>query len=159
MIDDRGRQIDLAEKEKDPMGRFEILAERYMNGSEKEREIILSFFPEPAERKILMEGFGLYHLFRDQRLYKSVEQALAEQMWQEAHQDQQAKLKGTGRWSYVRLRHPKDAGPLEQITVSYRDPVRNFTGFRDDPRVLAAVKEKEAGQCQVLVWREVVEEV
>lgn len=37
MIDDRGRQIDLAEKEKDPMGRFEILAERYMNGSEKER--------------------------------------------------------------------------------------------------------------------------
>lgn len=87
MIDDRGRQIDLAEKEKDPMGRFEILAERYMNGSEKEREIILSFFPDPAERKILMEGLGLYHLFRDQRMYDSVKSAIGEQIWNEHHQN------------------------------------------------------------------------
>ena len=65
MLDEHGNQIDLAEKEKDPMGRFEILAERYMNGSEKEREIILSFFQDPQERKTLLEGFGLYHLFRD----------------------------------------------------------------------------------------------
>lgn len=85
MIDDRGRQIDLAEKENDPMGRFEILAERYMNGSKTEREIILSFFPDPAERKILMEGFGLYHLFRDQRLYDAVKQSIGEQLYREAH--------------------------------------------------------------------------
>lgn len=85
MIDDRGRQINLAEKENDPMGRFEILADRYMNGSEKEREIILSFFPDPAERKILMEGFGLYHLFRDQRLYDAVKQSIGEQIYREAH--------------------------------------------------------------------------
>lgn len=83
MLDEHGNQIDLAEKEKDPMGRFEILAERYMNGSEKEREIILSFFQDPQERKTLLEGFGLYHLFRDQRLYDAVKNALAHQIYEE----------------------------------------------------------------------------
>lgn len=158
MIDDRGNQINMGEKERDPMGRFEILAELYMTGSDKVREIILSFFQDPEERRILLQGFGLYHLFRDQHLYKTVEQALAEQMWQEAHQEKQARPKGAGRWRYVRLRHPREAGPLEQITVDYREPVRNFTGFRDDPRVLAAVEEHEAGQCQFLVWREETKE-
>lgn len=87
MIDDRGNQIDLTEKEKDPMGRFEILAERYMNGTKKERDIILSFFQNPDERRTLLEGFGLYHMFRDQWLYDSVKRALGEQLWKEFHPD------------------------------------------------------------------------
>ena len=77
----------MTEKEKDPLGRFEILAERYLNGSKEERETILSFFPGPTERKALLEGFGLYHLFRDQRMYDSVKSAIAEQIWNEHHQN------------------------------------------------------------------------
>ena len=96
MIDERGIQINLEEKEKDPMGRFEILAEKYMTGSKKEREIILSFFTDPQERRTLLEGFGLYHLFRDQRLYDSVKQALSEQLWQDFHPEKPRKP--TGKW-------------------------------------------------------------
>ena len=156
MIDDRGRQLDLSEKEKDPMGRFEILAERYMNGLPKEREIILSFFQDPEERKTLLEGFGLYHLFRDQRLYDSVKKALGEQLWEEFHQETPQR-KG-GIWKYVRLNYPEEAGSMELIVVSHKEPIRNFTGYRDNPEVLAAVKKHDAGECEFLVWREIFEE-
>lgn len=157
MNDDRGRQLDLAEKEKDPMGRFEILAERYMNGTKKERDIILSFFQDPDERRTLLEGFGLYHMFRDQRLYNSVKRALGEQLWKEFHPDPEHP-KGKTEFRYVQLNYPEEAGPMETICVTYKQPVRNFTGFRDDPRVLAAVKDRDAGECVFLVWREVLKE-
>lgn len=156
MIDDRGFQLDLEEKEKDPLGRFEIMAEQYMTGSEKQREIILSFFQDPVERKTLLEGFGLYHLFRDKRLYDAMKKAVGEQLWQDFHQEPEPKKAGT--WQYVRLNYPKEAGPLELITVSHRNPNKNFTGYRDDPRILDAVKKKDAGECEFLVWREVVKE-
>ena len=84
MIDDRGNQIDMEEKAKDPMGRFEIMAEMYMNGTSTQRELILSFFPDPEDRRIVMEGFGLYHLYRDQRLYNAVCDAIGQQIYEEA---------------------------------------------------------------------------
>lgn len=73
------------EKENDSLGRFEILAERYMNGSKEERDIILSFFPDPADRKALMEGFGLYHLFCDQRFYDAVKESIGQHLYKDTH--------------------------------------------------------------------------
>ena len=143
-------------REQDPMGRFEIMAERYINGSQKERGIILSFFQDPEERKTLLEGFGLYHLFRDKRLYDSMKKALGEQLWEELHQSEPPKRGGT--WKYVRLGQPEEAGVMEEIVVSYTKPVKNFTGFRDDPRVLSTKKDHDAGECEYLVWREITKE-
>ena len=70
------------EREKDPFGRFEIICERYLQGNEKTRQIILDALA-PEERQTFLLGAGLYHLFRDQRLYDSVHHALAHQIYEE----------------------------------------------------------------------------
>ena len=54
--------IDNEEREKSAIGRFEIIAERYIFGNERDRKIILSFFDD-KEKEIFLRSVGLYHLF------------------------------------------------------------------------------------------------
>ena len=78
------------EREKDPFGRFEIICERYYQGNERTRQIILDALA-PEERQTFLLGAGLYHLFRDQRLYDSVHHAMAHQIYEEFHRKENAK--------------------------------------------------------------------
>lgn len=54
--------IDNKEREKSEIGRFEIIAERYIFGNERDRKIILRFFDD-EEKEIFLRSVGLYHLF------------------------------------------------------------------------------------------------
>ena len=45
--------IDNKEREKSAMGRFEIMCEKYINGSKLERETILSFLSEDEKQTFL----------------------------------------------------------------------------------------------------------
>lgn len=69
-------------RETTAMGRFEIMCERYINGSEREREVILSFLSD-EERQTFLTGCGLYHLFTDPAFYRAVQESMGEALYKE----------------------------------------------------------------------------
>ncbi len=71
-------------REQDPLGRFEIICEKYLDGNSQILETILSAIDEKDRHQFLI-GCGLYHIFRDQRLYKAVMNAVGEQIYRDAH--------------------------------------------------------------------------
>lgn len=73
-----------AEREKTAMGRFEIMCETYINGTQKQKETILAMLEE-GERQTFLTGCGLYHMFTDQRFYDAVKKAVGERIYNECH--------------------------------------------------------------------------
>jgi transcriptional regulator of NAD metabolism len=71
------------ERENTALGRFEILAELYLEGSEEVQAVILNELNE-EEKKAFIQGVGLYHLFIDEQFYKAVQDATCEQFYKEA---------------------------------------------------------------------------
>lgn len=71
-------------REQNPMGRFEIMCEKYIDGSERIRNAILSAL-SPEDQQTFLIGVGLYRLFTDQAYYRAVRDALGEQIWKEMH--------------------------------------------------------------------------
>ena len=76
--------IDNEEREKSAIGRFEIIAERYIFGNERDRKIILSFFDD-KEKEIFLRSVGLYHLFCDQRFFDAVKKAVGDKLYEDLH--------------------------------------------------------------------------
>lgn len=72
-------------REQNPMGRFEIMCEKYIEGNERIRNTILSAL-SPEDQQTFLIGVGLYRLFADQAYYRAVRDALGEQIWKEMHQ-------------------------------------------------------------------------
>ena len=60
------------------------IAQTYIQGSERERKIILSFF-QGEEREIFLKGVGLIHLFSDQDFYNSVRDSLKDRLIKELY--------------------------------------------------------------------------
>ena len=78
------KKIDNKEREKTAMGRFEIICEKYINGNNRTKEIILSFFDEEEKQQFLI-GCGLYHMFTDQRYFDSIKKAVGERLYKDLH--------------------------------------------------------------------------
>lgn len=76
--------INNEEREKSAMGRFEIIAERYIFGTENERNIILSFLDE-KERETFLCCTGLYRLFCDQYYYDSIKKAVGDKLYEDLY--------------------------------------------------------------------------
>ena len=76
--------INNEEREKKPLGRFEIMCEKYIFGTEQERNIILSFLNEEEKQTFLL-GVGYYKLFTNEDFYNSVRDCLAERIYNENH--------------------------------------------------------------------------
>lgn len=76
--------MDNTEREKLPLGRFEIIAEKYLYGNNRDREIILSFL-EDHEKQVFLNAVGLYHLFTDQNFYNSVRNAVGKRIYDDFH--------------------------------------------------------------------------
>ena len=74
--------MDNKEKEKSPLGRFEIIAERYIYVTEVERKIILSFLSE-SEKETFLNAVGLYHLFTDQYFYNTIRSVVGKKIYEE----------------------------------------------------------------------------
>ena len=55
--------MDNKEREKSALGRFEIIAERYIYGTEAERQVILGFLNE-NEKETFLSATGLYSIWR-----------------------------------------------------------------------------------------------
>lgn len=72
-------------REQNPIGRFEIMCEKYIDGHERIRNTILSAL-SPEDQQTFLIGVGLYRLFTDQAYYRAVRDALGEQIWKELHQ-------------------------------------------------------------------------
>lgn len=70
------------EREASAMGRFELVCEAFINGSQQQREIILSMLDE-HDRETFLKGCGLYRMFTDQLFYNAVEKAVGEQVYSE----------------------------------------------------------------------------
>lgn len=68
-------------------GRFELVCEAFNRSNELQRKRMLEMLDE-ADRKQFLIGCGLYRLYRDQRLYKAVQTAIGEEIWREAHKEQ-----------------------------------------------------------------------
>ena len=60
------------------------IAQMYIQGSERERQIILSFF-QGEEREIFLKGVGLIHLFSDQDFYNSVRDTIKDRIVKELY--------------------------------------------------------------------------
>lgn len=69
-------------REESALGRFEIICEAYIKGSEETRALILSFLSD-EEKETFLKGCGLYHLFTDTTFYKAAQDALAETLYNE----------------------------------------------------------------------------
>ena len=67
-----------------PLGRFELVCERYIFGTSEERKIILSIFDE-EEKETFLQGCGLYHLFTDEDFYNKNCSAMGNQLYAELH--------------------------------------------------------------------------
>ena len=78
------KPIDNKEREKTAMGRFEIICEKYINGNNRTKEIILSFLNEKEKQQFLI-GCGLYHMFNDQRYFDSIKKAVGERLYTDLH--------------------------------------------------------------------------
>lgn len=76
--------MDNTEREKLPLGRFEIIAERYLYGNDRDRKIILSFL-DNNEKEIFLNAVGLYHLFTDQNFYNTVRDAVGKRIYEDLH--------------------------------------------------------------------------
>ena len=74
--------IDNKAREQSAMGRFEIMCERYINGSNRDREIILSFLTEDEKQTFLL-GCGLYHLFTDKQFYEETRSSIGDQIYRD----------------------------------------------------------------------------
>lgn len=70
------------EREKDPLGRFEIICEKYLQGPETVRQVILEML-DPEERQTFLVGCGLYHLFTDVTFYRAMKTAMGETIYEE----------------------------------------------------------------------------
>ena len=78
------------EREQSAHGRFEIICEKYIQGPEQVRKVILDML-EPEERQTFLIGCGLYHMFTDQRLFDSMKKAMGETLYEELHRKEQTK--------------------------------------------------------------------
>lgn len=76
--------MDNKEREKSALGRFEIIAERYIYGTEAERQIILSFLSD-TEKETFLNAVGLYHLFTDQYFYNTIRDILGKKIYEDLH--------------------------------------------------------------------------
>ena len=76
--------MDNSEREKSPLGRFEIIAERYIYGTENERKIILGFLSD-TEKETFLNAVGLYHLFTDQYFYDTIRDILGKKIYEDLH--------------------------------------------------------------------------
>ena len=74
--------MDNKEREKSPLGRFEIIAERYIYGTEAERQIILSFLSD-TEKETFLNAVGLYHLFTDQYFYDTIRDIIGKKIYED----------------------------------------------------------------------------
>lgn len=81
ILENGGYEINNTEREKSPLGRFEIIAERYIYGTEAERNIILSFLND-SEKEVFLNAAGLYHLFTDQYFYNTVKNILGKKIYE-----------------------------------------------------------------------------
>ena len=43
---------------------------------------------DPEDRQTFLIGCGLYHLFRDQRLFDAMKKAMGEQLYEELHKEE-----------------------------------------------------------------------
>lgn len=71
-------------REQNAAGRFELICERYINGNERDRQIILSFLNDDEKQQFLI-GCGLYHMFTDQRYFDIIKQAVGERIYKDCH--------------------------------------------------------------------------
>lgn len=69
-------------REETAIGRFEIICEMYIKGSDEAKEIILSFLPDEEKESFLM-GCGFYRLLTSPAYYKAMQTALGEQLYKE----------------------------------------------------------------------------
>ena len=60
------------------------IARRYIYGTAKEREVILSCFSD-EEKPIFLRGVGAIHLFDDQGFYNSVRDSLKDRLIKELY--------------------------------------------------------------------------
>ena len=60
------------------------IAKRYMNGSDEEKEVILSCFTD-EEKKTALEFFGYYKMFCDQEYYNTIKKAVSDQYMKEIY--------------------------------------------------------------------------
>ena len=74
--------MDNKEREKSALGRFEIIAERYIYGSETETKIILSFLND-KEKETFLNAVGLYHLFTDQYFYDTIRDIIGKKIYED----------------------------------------------------------------------------
>lgn len=72
-------------RENTALGRFEIMCEIYLNGSEKVRATILENLDSDEERETFLTGVGFYHLFTDRNFYNTARDTLAQQLYNELH--------------------------------------------------------------------------
>ena len=70
------------EREKSALGRFEIIAERYIYGTESEKQIILSFLSD-SEKETFLNAVGLYHLFTDQYFYDTIRDIIGKKIYED----------------------------------------------------------------------------
>lgn len=72
-------------RENTALGRFEIMCEIYLNGSEKVRATILENLDSDEERETFLTGVWFYHLFTDRNFYNTARDTLAQQLYNELH--------------------------------------------------------------------------
>lgn len=82
ILENGGYGMDNSEREKSPLGRFEIIAERYIYGTEAERKIILDFF-DGSEKETFLNAAGLYHLFTDQYFYNTIRDVIGKKIYED----------------------------------------------------------------------------
>ena len=70
------------QREQSALGRFEIMCELYINGSDEMREVILSRLDE-SEKETFLQGCCLYHIFTDDTFRKKAQAALGEQLYKD----------------------------------------------------------------------------
>lgn len=78
------KPISNEEREQTAAGRFELICERYINGNERDRKIILSFLNDDEKQHFLI-ACGLYHMFTDQRYFETIKQAVGERLYKDFH--------------------------------------------------------------------------
>ena len=70
------------EREQSAHGRFEIICEKYLQGPDSVRKVILEML-DPEERQTFLIGCGLYHLFTDATFYRAMKTAMGETLYEE----------------------------------------------------------------------------
>ena len=63
-----------------------VIANRYLHGGYRERQIILSCFTE-EEKQVFLRFIGIYKMFCDQAYYDAVKKAVLEQLFKEGRSD------------------------------------------------------------------------